>query len=247
MDTDADSFYLYITSRKPDSDSENTSSKFTNLLPLTVTMRGDDWYCGLKEVHFPSHWLTLKEDDAYFELAIGNVVVHAEVPPGTYTDCQDLCRKVDGAIRQAGEGREAFEPLANTVSFLPDIQCAKFKIQDGVSMRFRSHLASMLGFGPQSYILRAGVTIPPRAMDITGGIDSFYLYTNLTSTRIVGNTDVPLLRIVPLKLFKGCRYMEYRNPSYMRVNTQDLNSVEAHVVDSAGRYVPWSICSIHDR
>ena len=35
--------------------------------------------------------------------------------------------------------------------------------------------------------------------------------------------------------------MEYRKPSYMRVNSQEINSVEAHVVDSVGRYVPFSL------
>ena len=35
--------------------------------------------------------------------------------------------------------------------------------------------------------------------------------------------------------------MEYRKPSYMRVNSQEINSVEAHVVDSVGKYVPFTL------
>ena len=236
-----DDFYIYATSRTDDVTSENTSSMFTNILPKKYHMEGDNWYCALKEVHFPTEWLTLTADDAYFEVAVGNSVAHAEIDPGHYTSCEELCSKVSGALRRALEVDPRYTPTHNRISFQRDTRRSHFILDTGVALRMRAHLAAMMGFRPESTTIKAGVTFSPRAMDITGGIDNFYVYANFVTTRIVGNVDVPLLRIVPLKMYKGCRYMEYDQPSYMKVNTQELNSINILVVDSVARYIPFTM------
>ena len=88
-----------------------------------------------------------------------------------------------------------------------------------------------------------------RAINITPGAHtpyiilsrSIYVYSEVIQTKLVGDSSVPLLSVVPLcGVFWEMAFKEYYSPVYTPLAKHVFSTIEMYITDIAGRPVPFS-------
>ena len=68
-----------------------------------------------------------------------------------------------------------------------------------------------------------------------------YVYSDAIQTKLVDDTNVPLLSVVPLRgVFGEMAFKEYSSPVYTPLAKHVFSTIEMYITDSAGRPVPFS-------
>ena len=71
-------------------------------------------------------------------------------------------------------------------------------------------------------------------------VDSLYVYCDLAEPRVVGDSLVPLLRIVPVEGHHGELITRiYENVHYVRVQRKAFQMIEVNIRDRTGKKVPF--------
>ena len=77
-------------------------------------------------------------------------------------------------------------------------------------------------------------------VDMKQGFESLYVYTNVVESRVVGDSLVPLLRIVPIQGEHGhtiSRHFEH--VQYLPLLRKEFGTIEIDVRDDTGQAVPF--------
>ena len=99
-------------------------------------------------------------------------------------------------------------------------------------------MQSMLGF--RQAIFSAGVYVSEWVADVKKGLNSLYVYCPLVEWRMVGNAQVPLLRIVPVEGRNGEMITRVFDPiQYCPMLQKRLQTVEIDLRDDTGSIVPF--------
>ena len=117
----------------------------------------------------------------------------------------------------------------------------KILLPDNIRLFIGEPLAGMLGLSREQISINPPVHQGSFAMDMTRGIDSIYVYTDIIQTKLVGDSCVPLLRVVPVEGKFGdeiCK--EYNSPLYSPVAKHDFSTIELYLMDSAGRHISFT-------
>lgn len=79
-----------------------------------------------------------------------------------------------------------------------------------------------------------------REVDLNQGLYMLYVYCNIVEEQIVGNSMVPLLKIVPVEGRHGENVTkEYINPQYVPVYISHISDLLIRIRDDAGEKVPF--------
>ena len=76
----------------------------------------------------------------------------------------------------------------------------------------------------------------------------FYIYTDIIQYQLVGDTQAPLLRIVPSEV----PWQQITQPYYFRLNCQLLQSINIRICDAEGEEIDFAptarvVCVLHFR
>jgi hypothetical protein len=100
--------------------------------------------------------------------------------------------------------------------------------------------------GPETERSRMSVFSPtsfqsPISPDLSQGFTSLYVYCSLCEPRLVGDSLVRLLRVMPIRNVKKEKDVseEVRNPHYVRLANTDTDVVEVHISTDDGRPVAF--------
>ena len=78
-------------------------------------------------------------------------------------------------------------------------------------------------------------------MNLNRGIDGIYVYYDVIQTKLVGDSSVPLLSVVPLHgVFGEIAFKAYSSPVYTALAKHVFSTIEMYITDSAGRPVQFS-------
>ena len=67
------------------------------------------------------------------------------------------------------------------------------------------------------------------SMNLSRGIDSLYVYTDIVQTELVGDTATPLLSIVPIQGTHGeMVFKEYSTPVYSNLSKNVFSTIEIY-------------------
>ena len=77
--------------------------------------------------------------------------------------------------------------------------------------------------------------------DLKAGIATLYVYSNIIEPQIVGNTCVPLLRIVHVHGIPG-EFIEkiYTSPHYLPVIVKDLETINIAIKSDSGQFIGFN-------
>ena len=77
-------------------------------------------------------------------------------------------------------------------------------------------------------------------IDLAQGFYALYVYTSIVEPRVVGDSVVPLLRIVPIEGKHGDLVSKsFDNVQYVSVLHKEFTTIEVDIRDDTGRSVPF--------
>ena len=99
------------------------------------------------------------------------------------------------------------------------------------------HIRKMIGMDESSF--QAGQMKSTQVVDMDP-VDSLYIYCNVVEPRVVGDKQVPLLRIVPAEGDHGQLMTQiYENVHYVRLQRKSFQTIEIDIRDRTGNILPF--------
>ncbi len=225
-----DDFYIYLPSNTEFLPT-NKSNNYVTKLAKEISLSGR-WQVCLKEIHYPRTWATLTHRESSFVFVYGDDDDWREVTidSGHYRSERALVNAITNAIGEDGV----------TVGFSQSSKRTKVKLPEGSSIHFTEPLSSMLGIGYGTVVCTSAMRRGRFPIDLSRGIDSLYVYSDVVRTKLVGNTSAPLLSVVPVSGSYGqMSFKEYSNPVYTDLSRNTFSTIELYLMDSAARYIPF--------
>lgn len=116
----------------------------------------------------------------------------------------------------------------------------KLTVPDDHELLLSREFADILGFEEMKF--GVGEHVAQYRLQLEAGISEVFVYTDLISSQIVGNTMAPLLKIIPvLKEKEGDQVVRsYSNPLYLDLQKNYIENVEVELRGSSGDYIHFT-------
>ena len=226
----------------------NTLTNYTTRLhaPLELGEVGM-WEVGLSEIHYPHSWFNIpnfthnhteldaKRQEDYslnlFKKLDATKPIQHMLDPGHYTRTSDVVRVLQRRIGVYADMRW-------------DKTDSKVRVNMKRNRRFTmsEQLAGTLGLPTD---LRGGKDAEfavegRRILDKFPDIGSLYVYCDIVTHQLVGDSSVPLLRIVPISGKAGDIVSHvYENIQYVPVRGGTIQNIEVDIRDDTGQPIPF--------
>lgn len=234
-------FYLTLPSNSsmnyyPD----NTLTDYITLLPNTIDLEGD-WEVGLVEIQYPHNWHNVSgsTNERMFEIRLPSTD-NPEGPmetylfalyAGYYPTPEFLVKKITKVANVA------LIPTGKTIELKYDPVQEKVKLQPTPCiLTVPEQIQMMLGMETNTL---TSVDFSEQVVNMQP-LDSLYVYCDVTEPRVVGDSLVPLLRIVPVEgAHSNLVTRIYENVHYVRVQRKSFQTIEIYIRDRTGKKVPF--------
>jgi hypothetical protein len=244
------SIYLHLPANASGNEfPENTNSSFKIRLANRLRLDGSKWEVALLDLMYTNNWHNVTEgvitirkfmrgsDGERVEGA--KVRTDVELRTGRYRNLNELLKEIHKALKSFG-----FE--TKFVFYYDDVRDLMFLIINEVdyTLSLSQDLADIFGFkAKHEYFAASGVASfqSPLSPDLNQGFTSLYVYCSLCEPRLVGDSLVRLLRVVPVRNVKRERDVseEVRIPQYVRLANTDTDVVEVNISRDDGRSVAF--------
>lgn len=225
-------FYLWLPSNSSmDVFPSNTLSEFRVRLPQSITLT-DEWEVALTEIHYPHSWKNVPGDFwNRFYIKEGDDVEVYLVRSGHYSSVQSIVDVINELIddtRHKDKAKLSYDTLTRKITL---------HLQDNRSIFF-TDIGSMLGFEKEKLISQT--TTASREVDLDFGFHNLYVYCDIVQAQVVGDSHVPLLRIVPVEGRDGERVSKiFLNPQYLPISRKQFESIEVNIKRDTGEKVSF--------
>jgi hypothetical protein len=242
-------FYLTLPSNSsmqyyPD----NTLARYTTMLPNCIDLKGD-WEVGLVEIQYPHNWYNIPGPKRYRTFQLTTPAVDNPDGPvgeysffiseGYYPNIQHLLKEIEKeasiAMNVTGQSIQfEYQPVTRKV-IVPH--------EPNWTLQVPAHIRTMLGMTHARF--DRDHTKAPEVVDMDP-VDTMYVYCDVVEPRVVGDSLVPLLRIVPAGGYHGQLVtLIYDHIHYVRVAKKNFQTVEIDIRDRIGRKVPFEQGSLN--
>ncbi|KAL9971087.1 hypothetical protein ACROYT_G023573 [Oculina patagonica] len=200
----------------------------------TIILQGD-WEVGLASITFPHTWFNIqsgKSNFMYYDANVGDWLVG--LPPDGYyhtipSVINAIMKEINSQKRENVYIQLSFDTMSERVTVT---------LGNGSKLHLGENLGLMLGFGGE--ITLTETTTAPYISDVSDGIQSIYIYSNIVDSQIVGDVRAPLLRIVPAEGNNGSIINKnFDNPQYLPVGTKEFETIELLIRDDVGRKISF--------
>ena len=227
---------------------DNTLTHYVTSLPQRISLSGE-WECGLVEIQYPHDWYNVREKDSWFFLSESSSDGHSVggIATGYYDGTRKLIRAINRSL--------ACIAVRQRVKLSYSDITQKVSVRMSPSTEFTTHgsMGVILGLdartirSPESHVPLDGdgevytfVKEGDSVVDMKQGFESLYVYTNVVESRVVGDSLVPLLRIVPIQGEHGhtiSRHFEH--VQYLPLLRKEFGTIEIDIRDDTGHAVPF--------
>ena len=217
-------FYVYLPSNT-DLLHENKASQYVTKLAKELTL-GSHWERCLKEIHYPRTWTTLDRDERKFYIHHLNQNTWETLPPGHYESNQQVIDAMNKVLSE----------LMFTLELLATSQNVVFNIPSELGLVYSEPLTLLLGLTHPTEYCRGPRKYGKYLMNLNRGIYAIYVYFDVIQTKLVGDSSVLLLSVVPLRgVFGEMAFKKYSSPVYTPHAKHVFSEIEMYITDSAGR------------
>lgn len=214
---------------------QNTASNYKTKLAVPLNFKGK-WEVGLSEISY-LHSIPTIAEDCYLYLSHKSdpTLGYGRIPVGYY-------RNVDEIISLWKASKETMLKQLWHDKFIMQYNSSTRKVELYVPLDYQltwvdDHLARIFGFKFYD-ILDNGWHKSRHEVDIHQGIHSLFVYTNLVTPNLVGDSVVPLLRTVPIEGEHGQLITKtYDRPHYVPVNGQSFEVIDINISDDHGNLI----------
>ena len=225
----------------------NTVAHFTTKLSERIRLDGD-YEVGLSEIIYTNSWRYFMDDDCGITLTRkdGRSVEPLCLPSRQYKSEKDMidelnelssddCFNITFTINDHDHKvKMLFDQLGSAYSGV------------NLSEKFRRYF----GFARRDYTL--GVHYSDTPFDMNAGLRLMYIYSDIASYSLVGDTKTPLLRVVNVDSSHGITArVTFSRPNYIPVARRDIETIEININNELGLPMPFeygkSVITLHFR
>ncbi len=239
MDDFTDDFTLYLPSNVKGAE-ENFISHYVTNLAAPINLNPNATYeVGLRSCIYPTTALNVYDSSvAYFSFTLG-FEIGVTVPVGFYGTMQSVIDAIADVLgTDAAYYKFRVEESTHRVIL-------ELKSGDGFTtplIKFSHNLQALLGM--PEIVNRDGFQAG-KPYDLSGGIGSMYIYSNICRYSNVGGSTSPLLAVVPYSntsITSFGEHMSYepRKVLYHPLTTTTLNELRIDVRTKFGKHLPFA-------
>lgn len=209
---------------------KNTLSNFTTQLHHPVELEAGEWEVGLSEIVYPHNWFNVKNDaeaTVYVYHQVDDNIMMYKLNLGYYAKVPDLVKALNDLLKGYANFKW-WEPSQRVFA----------KGETGFKVILPQTLANMLGL--PRHLSSAFVITGKELADTKRGLHSMYVYCDLVEHQLVGDSLVPLLRIVAVRGKNGDVITRtYEHIQYAPCRGGKIQTVEIDIRDDTGQPVPF--------
>ena len=242
-----DDFYMVIPSNVPSVTGEkNKISSFKNYLPRAITLDRSKWRVALVQIDYPFSWTNISGDVGELVLSKGRLRLRASIPPKYYSTADELLTAINRVLDRADMKTRFYEESAHV---------CRIKMGRNEAITLHPTLAGILGFNEIEFTSHhpdiggnstrhsdhIATYFSDYIIDLRASFYNMYVYSDLVSESVVGNTYVPLLQTVPIHANRAgdLIHHEFINPQYIRLQTGSITSIQIQLCDERGNLVQF--------
>jgi hypothetical protein len=250
-----DHFYLTLLS---DSSGvfypNNEIARYVTKLPERIRLEGD-YEVGLSELVYPHTWYNVdNRDKNYWIGTLGvatNKVTKTEIKSGYYRNGNEFASSL---THQATRAFAHIPDISVKFTFVERADRIRMQIQnsDKNMVILSWELMEFLGFYQKLITTKEADLLASAAFDANRGLNLVYIYCDVASHVIVGDTKTPLLRVCNVTGRHGqvVRHT-YERPHYVPVSRREFDSIEIAINNELGEPMPFqfgkSMVTLHFR
>lgn len=253
-------FYVTLPSNTAKS---NRTGEFRVKLARSVELAGN-WEVGLSSIQYPYTWENFCDEKFYFFVG-GKERYEIIIPDGNYANIKELIDVMnysyatgmpaycnDIAVATGKSVADVKKKLAEGLRFNYNtiLKRVELKIATVSLVQLSEKLQYSLGFQELSF--DKPYTVAPYPPDMTTGLSSLFVYCDIIKPQLVGNTESPLIRTVPIKGIYGEQIVKDFNPvHYVDLLNKRFDTVSIAIKDDTGAPVKFlfgkTILKLHFR
>ena len=217
---------------------DNSNSNYKIKLPERLRMRTGDWEVALCAITYPNNWYNVKDAHITLMHTVQKSVTTVKVPDGKYKTINALVSKCNVALAAANMAQRfklIYREADGKVVLLGN--SAQF-----FGVQFSADLADIMGFNPDRIYGDVGTLEAANTVNLEGGYDNIYVYSNLCANRVVGDSLVPCLHVIATKQPDDGTFIvhdEITNPVYVPIAHLDTDTVEVDIRRGDGKSVAF--------
>ena len=221
----------------------------------------------LSEISYTNSWFNILEHDYFHLLSADDSIVElapmVTFAPGRYKSLDQIIREIHNRLEKVGQTNVAalpklsYDEASRRVFVTPGNT-----INAPLILRFSKDLGDMLGISSSEVacensmsdscyvsndinrqaVLNFNTLMGARPYDLTRGIHSLMVYTDIVEYNIVGNTRNQLLKIVEIPAtsqFGDQVVVRYERPQYHALANNHIRSIEIEIKDDANERIQF--------
>jgi hypothetical protein len=196
------------------------------------------WEVGMTEIQFPARWPNIMNGSVWIKFA-NETVSEFRLHDGYYPSIEKLIVEITKVFNSAkcnGKVAVYYDDLRDRTSVVVGDS-------DILGVTFSQNILQVMGFEkPQGDFFVRGTYWAESATDINDGLAGLFVYTDIVQSRLVGDTMVPLLRVVPAEPSRQAaayRWVNFQDVQYVPVASTHADIVEVNIRRDDGRIIPF--------
>jgi len=208
---------------------DNSNHNYKIKLPERLQILSGEWEIALRSITYPNNWHNVAKQFVLFINTETKRSLTCTVPDGKYKSVSDVTAMLNQLSSRQPPGSDvSFRYSATTGNTI--IKHRKKEIMVLLS----KDLANILGFDTKQYTVPTDDydRVSANTSNIDGQYDNLYVYCNLCNSRVVGDSNVPLLHNVPVRGRTGASNLVHeivKSPVYVPVANADTDTVEIDI------------------
>ena len=237
-------FYIVIPSNvKNRSGTKNMTSSFTSYLPKPLTLDKHSWRVALVQIAYPYSWLNISGDVARVQIKKGTFEKEFEMIPFYYETPVHITGYINSMLKM--------NKFQSSLEMRSSGHC-RITCKDHEQISFHPTLAGILGFDKTTFAYNEeeeeenerGSIVYNSVFksDVRSSMFHMYIYSDIVSNTVVGDTYVPLLQTLPIRHHQRDTmiYEEFQIPHYMPLQTGSVPSITIKLCDETGNSIRFT-------
>lgn len=216
----------------------NINSNYKVKLSKKLVLNPGEWEIGALAVHVPNKFYNVTIGEVMFEVIEdeSNVSVKHRLTTGFYKTTEALVREITSEARKWKVGTRTCASCF-TLSYNRTQNTVIVTVAQGVTVSFSPDLIQIFGLEEVNYT--KGEHRASRPCNMFYGLSYLMIYSNLVQGRLVGDTQAPLLRVIPVFGNYGDAAHEFRHIHYVEAAGFNSDVVEVNIRTDTGELAPF--------
>jgi len=236
----SDNFYIYLPSNVKSAtfDASNRISSYETKLETPITLDSRQYECGVSRLMITKTWISFTEAYFAYHSVQADMTMYSNLTEGHYETIDEVIANI----------KDVMDADAQYYVFTVDARAQRLEVDmknEKCFLHFSPELSVMTGF--KDRIAGKKQTVAPSPFDVTVGMPFIYLYSDVCSHSLCGESSLPLLATVEVQSNVAKNHvMIYNFPrvTYVPLDRDYVDTIRIQLSKPDGKLVPFSHGSV---